>query len=525
MKYHSSRLLAVLVTALLSLGMPGAFADSFTMDGKPISEKEAQAANLIKDAMQTLERGNVKEALKVTQEAAALAPDFYYAAAALGVCQARSGMSEDAIASFRKALELNPNLPDSLWSLAATLQSAGRTDEAMVEFKAFLAKYPDNSRAAQAKAVISLLGNKSANAPTTHNAENYYEEAIGTNPIRWANDSIPIKIYINDGSKAHGFHASYSDQLQTALKDWENASQGKVKFLQVDSPDKASIRFAWSDNPSDVSNAAEGGEALLRPMGNTMMAVKVTVLTVDVDQGIHLNDQLVRYICTHELGHALGIAGHSPSPQDIMYSSLPLDYERLKISDRDAKTLQKLYSIDVASIPHSSLTSQGLLSTSDLANSSELVAITEKATAAMNAKDYDKAVMILTDGVAKFPDSVSLKHNLGSALNNTGLIAMQSMQFTKALQTFQKALTLNPDSKAAKHNIATVHYNMGLDSMRNSKYSEAEPELKIAIQKCEELNYQDLLIKAASEYATALKQLGKIDASKQVETKYKVTSR
>ncbi len=66
---------------------------------------------------------------------------------------------------------------------------------------------------------------------------------------------------------------------------------------------------------------------------------------------------------------------------------------------------------------------------------------------------------------------------------------------------------------------------MGLNSMRNSKPGEAEPELKIAIQKCEEMNYQDLLLKAASEYATALKQLGKIEASKQIEAKYKVTSR
>ncbi len=525
MKYNTSNLLAVLIATMLSVGMPGAFADSYTMDGKPISDKEAQSANLVKDAMQTLERGNVKEALKKAQEAASITPDFYYSVAALGVCQARSGMSDDAIASFKKALDLNPNLPDSLWSLAATLQSAGRTEEAVSEFKTFLAKYPSNSRATQAKAIISLLGNTSASASKTHNPDDYYDEAIGTNPIRWASDNIPIKIYVNSGEKVRGFHASYANELQTALKDWEDASQGKIKFLQVDSPDKASIRFSWSDNPSDVSNAAEGGEALLRPIGNTMAAVKVTVLTVDVDQGIHLNDQLVRYICTHELGHALGIAAHSPSPKDIMYSSLPLDYERLKISDRDAKTLQKLYSIDVASIPHSSLNSQGLLSTSDLANSSELVAITEKATAAMNAKDYDKAVAILTEGVARFPDSASLKHNLGSALNNTGLIAMQSMQFTKALQTFQKALTLNPDSKAAKHNIATVHYNMGLNSMRNSKYSEAEPELKIAIQKCEELNYQDLLAKAASEYATALKQLGKIEASKQIEAKYKVTSR
>ncbi len=441
--------------------MPGAFAQGYTMNGKTITANEAKSVNLVKDSMETLERGNVKEALKIAQDASSLAPDFYYTVAALGVCQARAGLSDEAIASFRKALSLNPELPDSLWGLAATLQSAGRTEESITEFKAFLAKYPNNSRAAQAKAIIAVLTKNGVNPVASHNPDDYFDEAIGSTPIRWAPDNIPIKIYVNNGDKVRGYHATYLNELQTAMKDWENASQGKVKFEQVDSPEKASIRFYWSDNPSDVSNAAEGGEALLRPMGNTMAAVKITVLTVDITPGIHLNDQLIRYICTHELGHSLGIAGHSPSPKDIMYSSLPLDYERLKISDRDAKTLQKLYTIDVASIAHASLNSQGMLSASDLENSSELVTITQKATAAMNAKDYDKAVEILKEGVAKFPDSVSLKHNLGAALNNTGLMAMQAMEWSKALGMFQQAIALKPDSSAAKHNIATIHYRHG----------------------------------------------------------------
>ncbi len=297
---------------------------------------------------------------------------------------------------------------------------------------------------------------------------------------------------------------------------------GRTFSETVDSRDKAVIVFIWSDNPKDVSNPAEGGEALLRPMGNTMAAVKITVLTIDIDQGMHLNDQLIRLICTHELGHALGIAGHSPSPNDIMYSSLPLDYERLKISDRDAKTLRKLYSLNIASVPHASVSAQGLLSTSDVANSSDLVAITQRATEAMNAKDYDKATEVLQAGVNKYPDSIALKHNLGAALNNKGLMAMNARQFSQALATFQQALVLNPESKAAKHNIATVHYNMGLNSMRAAKFSEAEPELKMAIEKCEELNYQELLTKAASEYASALEKLGKTAAAKQIEAKYNV---
>lgn len=532
MRHQTLRNIGILLTigscaALLETVMPGTqspclAADTFMMNGKAISAREAQSANLVKQCMQTLESGNVQDALKLAQESVSLAPNFFYSLCALGVCQARSGMSDDAISSFRKSLSLNPDQPDALWSLAATLQSAGRTAEALTSFKEFLAKYPANARASQARAFIDLMGNNHTQTATSHNPEDYFDEAIGNNPIRWNKENIPVKIFISDGSTKRGYKPSYETELQNALKAWEDASAGLIKFTPVDNQNQASIIFLWSDNPKDVSNPAEGGEALLRPLGNSLAAAKITVLTVDIDQGMHLNDQLIRLICTHELGHALGIAGHSPSPNDIMYSSLPLDYERLKISQRDASTLRKLYSLDLASVPHARINAQGLLSSSDIANSSDLVAITRQATDAMNAKDYDKAVELLQAGVAKHPDSVSLKQNLGAALNNKGLMSMYAKQFNKALATFQEALVVNPNSNAAKHNIATVHYNMGLNSMRESKFSEAEPELKLAIEKCEELNFQDLLIKAASEYATALEKLGKTTAAKQIEAKYKV---
>jgi predicted Zn-dependent protease len=44
-------------------------------------------------------------------------------------------------------------------------------------------------------------------------------------------------------------------------------------------------------------------------------------------------------LALHETGHALGIDGHSPSGLDIMYFKSPL----IKLSDRDANTIRKIY--------------------------------------------------------------------------------------------------------------------------------------------------------------------------------------
>jgi predicted Zn-dependent protease len=49
----------------------------------------------------------------------------------------------------------------------------------------------------------------------------------------------------------------------------------------------------------------------------------------------------------HEMGHALGIWGHSPDPGDTMYARVT--HETPQLSDRDRNTLRKLYARPIGS--------------------------------------------------------------------------------------------------------------------------------------------------------------------------------
>jgi len=48
-------------------------------------------------------------------------------------------------------------------------------------------------------------------------------------------------------------------------------------------------------------------------------------------------------ILLHEMGHALGLTGHSPHPRDVMYKYVTQE-TRARLTPRDRTTLRELYS-------------------------------------------------------------------------------------------------------------------------------------------------------------------------------------
>jgi tetratricopeptide (TPR) repeat protein len=207
-----------------------------------------------------------------------------------------------------------------------------------------------------------------------------------------------------------------------------------------------------------------------------------------------------------------------------MYSSLPLNFEQLKLSERDARTIRKLYASNLAAVNDASAASPAvnLGDSASIKEAADLSLFNERATVAMNSQNYDEAVLVLQQGLIKFPQSSVLKRNLAAALNNTGLKALNAHDFDKALSTFEQALALNPASVPARNNIAIVHYNKGLDASNKNDMSMAESELKIAVDQLNGSNNQALLNKAANNYAFVLTKMGREAEAKAIKAKYKV---
>lgn len=176
-------------------------------------------------------------------------------------------------------------------------------------------------------------------------------------------NSMPIPVYITPLADTSLVRAA-----RESFFDWESRG-AKVKFIEVNSEKQARIKVVWSrlGNSSDSNDCTLGAHTITKwtkhPPGQ-LSIVSISAIPVPIyiprlgakysvpPQVIEVNLDLIyskmpeqRYllcknILAHELGHALGLLGHSPDKGDLMYSVTD-EYSRL--SQRDLNTLKKLY--------------------------------------------------------------------------------------------------------------------------------------------------------------------------------------
>ncbi len=179
----------------------------------------------------------------------------------------------------------------------------------------------------------------------------YLRHACPTQTIRWASNRIPLKLYVEESYHAPGYRPQFKGFVVRALETWNNAAGGRLPFELVTDPFEANIEVRFTANPSSAKMMRGNEQGVthfmyyLSETNNCIVkSAKIYILTLD---RIHLapaTDQLMESVCLHEIGHALGIAGHSPFYGDIMFPVLFADYFiPRQLTDRDGATIKNLY--------------------------------------------------------------------------------------------------------------------------------------------------------------------------------------
>ena len=315
---------------------------------------------------------------------------------------------------------------------------------------------------------------------------------------------MPIRVYISPVL----VDSPYLPEIRYAMQAWHNASDGDIRFEEIDAPQDADIRVSWgytgfladfqdtrlgsaeltrlkdSVQIGTFSNGLDVGSitAVEKSEAETIHEISFTVEVILMLEGYgtvgELTQEEMRTVCLHEFGHAIGLWGHSPHPGDINYPTATAQQP----TERDIATLRKLYNTplntpqhDVAikvlkteieqkpyADPQTKLRTHYLLGAVYFDKGDIPAAIaTFQACRELNPKfqpaveklihvyhetgETDQAIALVEKRVAEKPSPADY--------NTLGIFYYEKKEVEEAIQAFEKALHIAPYHKAARRNL------------------------------------------------------------------------
>jgi len=279
--------------------------------------------------------------------------------------------------------------------------------------------------------------------------------------IHYDREHMPIKVYVSDGNGIPGWKPELKEAMAYAMQAWQTGTQNLISFNEVSDPAQADIIVRWRTRFSN--NLL--GLSPLQISGNTIILSDVNLSTAYPDSQVMLSLEELKGIAVHELGHAIGLQGHSPIREDIMFPTKTHDNN--KPSQRDINTITMLYKLD-ADVQNNS-------KTSTIQNQKSYYYFT-LGFKAQQKQQLNLAMAHYRQALQINPDLMAAQYSLGCLLADSGTQMARARNWTHAKQTLEEAsqlLTKVKDAKGAptgtsqalsivQQNIAAVNHNMSL---------------------------------------------------------------
>lgn len=171
-----------------------------------------------------------------------------------------------------------------------------------------------------------------------------YAHLLDRKVIRWNDQTVTILVHIEDGTGLAGWNPENIRAVQNAFSEWEVATGRRFRFLYMPDHRGTDVIVSFKAFHDRFDRGDEAGVTKTVTWGNYVAENNIELYLHPEHDAVYTPAHL-QSIALHEIGHMLGINGHSNDPRDVMYpaSTFLEDDPPQHLTQRDVDTLRAVY--------------------------------------------------------------------------------------------------------------------------------------------------------------------------------------